>query len=83
MARSQVYYNFFDVIESANLTLQDCESYNLDINNYFDTVIIYYFLGMYIAIVLVLFSIIGHYYRVVNSIKIYIKLFKMCDKEDC
>jgi len=55
----------------------------MDINSYFDTVIIYYFLGMYIVIVLVLISIIIHYYRVVNTIKIYIKLFKMCDKEDC
>ncbi|CAD8175508.1 unnamed protein product [Paramecium octaurelia] len=83
LARSQVYYNFFDVIESANFTLQDCQTYNLSINNYFDTVIIFYFLGMYTIIVLVLISIIIHYYRVVKSIKIYIKLFKMCDKEDC
>ncbi|CAD8163158.1 unnamed protein product [Paramecium pentaurelia] len=83
LARSQVYYNFFDVIESANFTLQDCQSYNLQINDYFDTIIIFYFLGMYIILILVLISIIIHYYRVVKSIKIYIKLFKMCDKEDC
>ncbi|CAD8154289.1 unnamed protein product [Paramecium octaurelia] len=83
LARSQVYYNFFDVIESANQTLQICESQNLEINNYFDKVILYYFLGMYSVILLVLTSIIIHYYRVLNSIKIYIKLFKMCDKEDC
>ncbi|CAD8077241.1 unnamed protein product [Paramecium sonneborni] len=83
IARSQVYYNFFDVSESANKTLEDCQIYNIEMNDYFDQIVNYYFLGMYLTIILQLIFQIINYLKVVHTIKVYLKLFKMLDKEDC
>ncbi|CAD8065705.1 unnamed protein product [Paramecium primaurelia] len=83
IARSQVYYNFFDVSESANITLWDCYTYNTEMNDYFDQIVNYYFIGLYLSILLQLTALIINYLKVVHTIKKYLKLFKMCDKEDC
>ncbi|CAD8164297.1 unnamed protein product [Paramecium octaurelia] len=83
IARSQVYYNFFDVSESANTTLWDCHTYHYEMNYYFDQIVVYYFVGLYLTILLQLAALIINYLKVVHTIKQYLKLFKMCDKEDC
>ncbi|CAD8159737.1 unnamed protein product [Paramecium pentaurelia] len=83
IARSQVYYNFFDVSESANITLEDCHNYNYEMNDHFDKIVNYYFVGLYLIISLQLTALIINYYKVVHTIKLYLKLFKMCDKDDC
>ncbi|CAD8077962.1 unnamed protein product [Paramecium sonneborni] len=83
IARSQVYYNFFDVSESVNITLEDCHNYNIEMNDHFDQIVNYYFVGIYLTIILQLITLIINYLKVVHTIKLYLKLFKMLDKEDC
>ncbi|CAD8163153.1 unnamed protein product [Paramecium octaurelia] len=83
IARSQIYYNFFDVSESANITLEDCHIYNTEMNDYFDEIVNYQFIGFFLILILQLAALIINYFKVVHTIKIYLKLFQMCDKEDC
>ncbi|CAD8105193.1 unnamed protein product [Paramecium sonneborni] len=83
IARSQVYYNFFDVSESVNITLEDCHIFNTEMNNYFDQIVNYYFFGFYSIIIFQLAALIIYYLKVVRTFKFYLKLFKMCDKDDC
>lgn len=50
IARSIIFYNFLDVAANANSTLVDCEIYNTEENNYFDSLIVNYYIGIYLVL---------------------------------
>ncbi|CAD8154309.1 unnamed protein product [Paramecium octaurelia] len=82
ISRSLVYYNYFDVTQLVQAKLDTCKSYNYYINEYIDRITAYFFIGLYLAILIIAIIQFMFYVQIKRQISFYLQLFVQLDCQD-